>query len=67
MNTLRHPALTTIAQRCLASGAVAAAGGLLLVYAQVCHGSVDEGVRWRAEQRALAHANYLSGQPSARP
>jgi len=67
MNTPRAPALSAIAQRCIASGAAVAAGGLLLAYVQVCHASVDDGTRWRAEQRASAHANYLSGQRSVRP
>lgn len=67
MNTPRRPALSTIAQRCVASGAAVAAGGLLLAYVQICHASVDEGARWRAEQRAAAHANYLSGHRSGRP
>ncbi|MBT9459662.1 MAG: hypothetical protein IV097_23805 [Burkholderiaceae bacterium] len=68
MNALRRrPALSLIAQRCIAWGAVAAVGGLLLAYVQVCHTSVDEGVRWRAEQRAAAHANYLNGQRPVRP
>ncbi|MBT9501519.1 MAG: hypothetical protein IV092_09750 [Burkholderiaceae bacterium] len=67
MNALRQAALSPIAQRYFASGAAVAIGGLLLAYVQVCHASVDEGARWRAEQRASAHANYLSGQRSVRP
>jgi len=66
MNALRHTVPLTIARHCLASVAVAVACGLLLAYVQVCNTSVDEGVRWRAEQRATAHAAYLSGQRSIR-
>ncbi|TDP62483.1 hypothetical protein [Roseateles toxinivorans] len=66
MNALRPAALPSIAQHCIVAAAVAAVGGLLLAYVHVCRSSVDEGVRWRAEQRASAHAIYLNGRTVAR-